>query len=36
VSNTGRSACCSSFAASLKEEQQVWASFIKQHGITGE
>jgi tripartite-type tricarboxylate transporter receptor subunit TctC len=24
------------FAASLKEEQQTWAAFIKQHGITGE
>jgi tripartite-type tricarboxylate transporter receptor subunit TctC len=24
------------FAASLKDEQQVWATFIKQHGITGE
>ncbi len=24
------------FAASLKDEQQNWASFIKQHGITGE
>jgi tripartite-type tricarboxylate transporter receptor subunit TctC len=24
------------FAASLKEEQQTWAAFIRQHGITGE
>jgi len=24
------------FAASLKDEQQTWAAFIKQHGITGD